>query len=184
MPRPILFVQGAGDNAHDQWDNRLVDSLRSKLGDGYVIHYPRMPDEANPTYLAWKSALLQALDGLGDDAILVGHSAGGTMLLHTLTDARPKLKAAALMLIAPPFIGDGGWQVEGMTAHTTFELPAGMTALIYHGTQDDTVPAAHMQLYAKALPQANIRSLHGRDHQLNNDLSEVADDIRALSAAP
>jgi hypothetical protein len=35
-------------------------------------------------------------------------------------------------------------------------------------------------MLAKALPQATIRLLKGRDHQLDNDLSEVARDISLL----
>jgi hypothetical protein len=48
----------------------------------------------------------------------------------------------------------------------------------YHGRQDETVPFAHVALYAKALPQAVVRHLDGRNHQLNDDLSEVAADIQ------
>ena len=36
------------------------------------------------------------------------------------------------------------------------------------------------ELYARALPQATVYVLPGRDHQLNNDLSEVARDIRSF----
>jgi hypothetical protein len=35
-------------------------------------------------------------------------------------------------------------------------------------------------LYAQAIPRAVIRRLKGRDHQLDNDLSEVAEDIQRL----
>jgi len=38
----------------------------------------------------------------------------------------------------------------------------------------------HVGLYARAIPQAVVRRLTGRDHQLNNDMSEVATDIRRL----
>jgi pimeloyl-ACP methyl ester carboxylesterase len=51
---------------------------------------------------------------------------------------------------------------------------------IYHGSADETAPVAHADLYARALPRAVVRRLDGRDHQLNDDLSEVAADIRQL----
>jgi hypothetical protein len=44
----VLFVQGGGKNVHDQWDNKLVDSLKRNLGPDYEIRYPRMPNEADP----------------------------------------------------------------------------------------------------------------------------------------
>ena len=46
----ILFIQGGGAGAHDEWDDKLVDSLRRELGDGYEVRYPRMPDEDDPSY--------------------------------------------------------------------------------------------------------------------------------------
>jgi hypothetical protein len=39
---------------------------------------------------------------------------------------------------------------------------------------------AHVDLYKKSIPHAQVRKLEGRDHQLNDDLSEVAADIRRL----
>ena len=49
----------------------------------------------------------------------------------------------------------------------------------YHG-EDDKVPVAHVDMYAKLLPQAVVQRLPGRDHQLNGDMSEVARDIEEL----
>jgi len=37
MTTQILFVQGDGEGAHDQWDKKLVDSLASELGRDYEI---------------------------------------------------------------------------------------------------------------------------------------------------
>jgi hypothetical protein len=36
----ILFIQGGGAGAHDEWDDKLVESLRRELGTGYEIRYP------------------------------------------------------------------------------------------------------------------------------------------------
>lgn len=179
MPIDILFIQGAGENVHDQWDNKLVASLRHELGDDYVVHYPRMPNEADPSYTAWRPALLHAFEVLGDGAILIGHSVGATLLLHTLANEHPKLHAGALVLIAPPFIGEGGWPAGDIPPRTGFDLPSDLPILFYHGTDDKEVPPTHADLYAKALPQAVVHRLSGRDHQLNNDLSDVARDVRA-----
>jgi pimeloyl-ACP methyl ester carboxylesterase len=51
----------------------------------------------------------------------------------------------------------------------------------YHGDEDETAPFEHVGLYQKAIPQAVVHRLTGRDHQLNNDMSEVAADIRRLA---
>ncbi len=34
MPTQILFIQGAGETTHDQWDNKLVDSLATRTRRG------------------------------------------------------------------------------------------------------------------------------------------------------
>ena len=180
MTVQVLFVQGAGPNVHDAWDNRLVESLERELGAGYVVQYPRMPNEADPSYNAWKSALLEALKSLNDGAILVGHSVGGTVLLHVLAEERLAFRPGALMVIAAPYIGDGGWPSDDITARTDLSerLPSGLPVFIYHGTEDQLVPFAHAGLYAKMIPRATVRALAHRDHQLNDDLSEIAADIR------
>ncbi|HEX4573309.1 MAG TPA: alpha/beta fold hydrolase, partial [Dongiaceae bacterium] len=109
MPIQVLFVQGAGEAVHDAWDDKLVRSLERELGAGYPVLYPRMPNEADPHYWAWKTALLDAFDELNDGAILIGHSVGGTILIHLLAEHPPKRRLGAISLIAAPFIGDGGW---------------------------------------------------------------------------
>jgi pimeloyl-ACP methyl ester carboxylesterase len=55
---------------------------------------------------------------------------------------------------------------------------------VFHGLADQTVPPSHAELYARAAPQAQLHLLPGRDHQLNNDLSEVATTISSLPPRP
>jgi len=180
MTIEILFVQGAGKDVHVQWDQKLVDSLQRELGTGYRIRYPEMPGEDDPHYPAWKAALLHELGALDDGAILVGHSIGGTMLLHALAAERPKLKLGAIVLIAVPFIGEGGWPSDELQPRSDFGLPDGVPVFLFHGTADTSVPLAHVELYAKAIPHAVVRTLADRDHQLGNDLSEVARAIESI----
>jgi hypothetical protein len=49
---------------------------------------------------------------------------------------------------------------------------------VFHGLQDKTVPPSHAGLYGLAIPWARVRQLPGLDHQLNDDLSEVAEAVR------
>src|SRR5688572_4808390 len=170
MPKQVLFVQGGGDGTHDEWDNKLVASLERELGPDYEIRYPRMPDEGNPQYGSWKSALEKAFGKLGDGAILIGHSIGGTILIAALAEHTAKWMPAGVFLVAAPFAGEGGWpdeEIESMSNLGT-RLPTGLPIYIYYGSKDDTVPFEHVGLYAEAIPRAFIRQLAGRDHQLNN----------------
>lgn len=182
MQKQVLFVQGAGKSTHDAWDDKLVQSLERELGRGYAVRYPRMPNEAEPKYPAWRAALRTELGRLNDGAILVGHSVGGTMLLHALAEQLPRVALGAVSLIAAPFIGEGGWPSDEMEPRHDFgaRLPADLRVFLYHGTADDTVPFTHLALYAKSIPRATVRPLTGRDHQLDNELREVARDIESL----
>ncbi|MEH2524674.1 MULTISPECIES: alpha/beta fold hydrolase [unclassified Bradyrhizobium] len=183
MKKQVLFIQGGGAGAHDEWDNKLVDSLRRELGPGYDVRYPRMPSEANPSYAVWKAALAEEIAGLDDGAILIGHSLGGTILINALAEAPPNRKLAGVFLIAAPFVGAGGWPSEDIKPTADFgrRLPPRTPIYLYHGSKDDTAPIGHVDLYEGAIPGAIVHRLHGRNHQLNDDLAEVAAGVRALT---
>ena len=182
MMRQVLFVQGGGADVHDQWDNKLVDSLRGELGPDYEIRYPSMPNEDDPKYAVWKLALQKEFAALEHGAIVIGHSVGGTILIHVLAERAPGFNLGAIFLIAAPFIGKGGWESADMEPRPDIaaRLPPDVPIFFCHGRDDDTVPFAHVELYARAVPRAHVRRLPGRDHQLNNDISEIATDIRQL----
>jgi predicted alpha/beta hydrolase family esterase len=181
MARQVLFIQGGGEGAHAA-DARLAESLRQALGSDYEVRFPTIPDEASPTYAAWKATLKHELAAMGDGAILVGHSLGAAMLIRFLAETQARQAIAGIFLISTPFVGEGGWRSGGDELPKDFgeRLPAGAPLFLYHGREDETVPATHLDLYANALPRATVRRLDGRDHQLNEDLSEVAADIRGL----
>lgn len=184
--KQVLFIQGGGEGTHDAWDNKLADSLRRNLGSGFDVRYPRMPNEDEPDYQTWKAAIAEAMAGLDDGAVVVAHSIGGTILISALAEAAPKRKLAGVFLIATPFVGTGGWSMEEIPpmADLGARLPRQIPVHLYHGSEDDTAPIAHVGLYAGAIPGAIVHRLQGRDHQLNDDLTEVAADIRTLILRP
>lgn len=185
-PRHVLFVQGGGEGTHDEWDNKLVDSLERALGHGYDVRYPRMPAEDDPSFAAWSAFLEREIPRLEEGAILIGHSIGGTILVHALA-RQPRLlgHVAAVCLIAAPFVGDGGWPSDELVPGPDWGAPlADRAVYLYQGDADDTTPMAHVDLYAAAMPHARVRRLIGRDHQLNDDLSEVAEDVRSAFPRP
>jgi len=178
----VLFIQGGGSDVHDSWDNKLVASLKKELGAGYKVRYPRMPHEDDPDPVAWKEAINRELKKLSDGVILVGHSIGAAILIDYLADANLEWRPYGVFLIATPFIGDRGWPSDDLrpTKELASLLPEEMPVYLYHGRADKTVPFSHVGMFAKALPNATIRSFAGRNHQLNDNLSELANDVRRL----
>lgn len=174
--RHVLFIQGGGAGAHDDWDTKLVDSLRGELGADYEVYYPRMPREDDPTYARWSAAIGHELMAVEDGAVVVGHSVGGTILVNYLAEASPERRLGAIVLIAAPFVGAGGWPGEEFELPQDLgaRLPDGVPVHLFHGLNDQTAPPDHIDLYSRAIPQAQLHRLPRRDHQLNNDLSEVA----------
>jgi hypothetical protein len=182
VKRQLLFVQGGGKGTHDEWDNKLVESLRGELGQDYEIQYPRMPNEDDPNYAPWKTTLERVLETLPDGAVLVGHSVGGTILVKMLAEQVSAREFGAIFFIAAPFVGDGGWSADDLWFPHDLgaRLPKGVPIHFYHGLEDEVVPPSHIELYARAVPLSRVHRLPGRDHQLNNNLREVAAAILSL----
>jgi predicted alpha/beta hydrolase family esterase len=141
-----------------------------------------MPSEEDPSFARWKPALEKELGPLPGGAIVVGHSVGATILVKVLAELSFVRPLGAVILIAAPFIGDGGWSADEMQvpADLGARLPEGVPIHFFHGLADKEVPPSHIELYARAVPRARIHRLPGRDHQLNDDLSEVAAAISSL----
>jgi pimeloyl-ACP methyl ester carboxylesterase len=159
----------------------MAASLQAELGLAYEVDCPQMPNEADPDRATWAHRILELMKG-NDQPVAVGHSAGGLHLLLTLAGTPEPPPLAGLFLLAAPFCGEGGWRIEGyeLPPDLARRLPATIPLCLYHGDRDAVVPIAHLALYTRALPRARARRLLGRDHQLDDNLVEVASDIRAL----
>ncbi len=184
--RQVLFIQGGGAGAHDEWDDKLVESLRRELGDGHDVRYPRMPDEDDPSHARWSPAIRREIADLADGTVVVGHSVGATILTNALAEQPPERQLGAIVLIAAPFVGEGGWPGDEFELPNDLgaRLPRGVPVHVFHGLQDQTAPPSHADLFARVIPQAQVHRLPGRDHQLNDDLSEVAKAISTNEPRP
>jgi uncharacterized protein len=179
--KQVLFIQGAGDGAFDE-DAKLAVNLRERLGPGYQVRYPRMPNEDDASYAAWKRIILDEIEAMGDGAILVGHSVGASVIAKVACDGKLPRRVAGIFLVAAPFWHDHefwNWKEAELPQDASARLPRDVPVFLYHGRNDEIVPFAHVELYATAIPQATVHRLDGRNHQLNDDLSEVASDISA-----
>jgi predicted alpha/beta hydrolase family esterase len=141
-----------------------------------------MPDEDRPEYEAWKDQIAKELAGLDSEVILVGHSLGASILVKYLSEEKVERPVAGIFLVAPPYWGAEDWEVGEYALREDFawRLPEELPVHFYHSRDDEWVPFTHLALYKEKLPQASVHELDGRGHQLDDDLSEVALDIKRL----
>lgn len=182
MTKHILFLQGGGGEEDHTADAKLVDSLQKSLGESYEIHYPLLPTEEAEPDLGRKKQIGKEISLVNGEVILVGHSLGAAMLLKYLSEDRVQKQITGIFLIATPYwSGDEDWK-QGFKLQKDFadKLPKGVPVFLYHSMDDEEVPFDHLKIYQQKLPQATVRKIDAGGHQLNNDLSLVAQDIKSL----
>jgi predicted alpha/beta hydrolase family esterase len=181
MKKNILFIQGGGNGGYEA-DAKLAASLRQALGAAYDVHYPQLlSDEALPDF-GWPQQIGKEISQSNGEVILVGHSLGASMILKYFSESGIKNKIRGIFLIATPYWqGEEEW-VQGLKLQEDFasKLPEDMPVFLYHCRDDEEVPFAHLALYRQKLPQAAVREIASGGHQLNNDLTVVAKDIKSL----
>ncbi|WP_221393019.1 alpha/beta hydrolase [Dyadobacter sp. NIV53] len=181
MEKRIIFFHGGGSREDYDADEKLVASLKSQLGPEYSIHYPFLPDNGSPD-LGRRLQIRQEISVSADSVILAGHSLGASMLLACLSENEIKTEIDGVFLIATPFWdGDADW-VKAFRLQPDFakRIDTKIPLFFYHCLDDEEVPVAQMAIYKEALPWAIFREIDTGGHQLNNDLSVVAKDIRSL----
>jgi predicted alpha/beta hydrolase family esterase len=163
--RQILSIQGGGAGTHDEWDDKLAENLRQMLEYGSEIRYPSMPDEGDLNYAKWSAAIRREMADLDAGAVVVGHSVGATFLINALAEQPSARELGAIVLIAAPFVDEGGWASDdfALMSDLGVRLPQGVRVDVFHGLQDDSVPPLHADRYARAIPQAQVQLLPGRD---------------------
>ncbi|MFA6056848.1 MAG: alpha/beta hydrolase [Taibaiella sp.] len=181
MKKHVLFIQGGGGEEDYEADAKLVASLQEALGESYLVHYPVLPDESGPDF-GRKKQIDKELLSIKSEVILAAHSLGASMLLKYLSESQVQQKIAGIFLIATPFwSGEEDWK-QGLKLQENFAdlLPKDVPVFLYHCRDDEEAPFTHLGLYMQKLPHAITREIATGGHQLNNDLSLVAEDIRSL----
>jgi uncharacterized protein len=182
MPRLVLVIHGAGEPRLREGKVYWEPLLGNELGPDYQVRTPRMPEPEEPHYQAWADRIAQLLRGT-DRPVLVGHSFGASVLLKFLAQAAPRPAFQGLFLLAAPF-----WKADvpeyALTAEQLTHLKQMAPVFFYHSQDDAEVSIDHLEMYARALPQATFRRLDDRGHEFNQDtVPELVADIRGLSGS-
>ncbi len=128
-------------------------------------------------------ALQSALPVGGNKAALIGHSLGGSVIVKCLSEGLCQMPLAGLFLVGAPYWGSKGWAMDEFKLQHNFasKLPPIDNVFIYHSRHDKWVPYSHGQSYAKALPSSKLRTIDGNEHEFNEGLSLLVNDIEHLS---
>jgi predicted alpha/beta hydrolase family esterase len=183
MSKHVLFIQGGGNGGYEA-DAELVASLRRVLGTAYKVHYPKMlPDETERDFgPRWLKQMGKEISSVKGEVILAGHSLGASMLLKYLSENKIKKNFPGIFLISPPFwSGDEDWvQPLKLQEYFSDKLQKDVPIFFYQCKDDEVVPFDHFTFYKQNVPWAVFREIAVGGHQLNNDLTLVAQDIKSL----
>ncbi len=183
MRRHILFIQGAGNKDKPFGSGKLIAYLQKQLGSDYEVLAPDMPDPDHPRYLAWRDQIEQERGKLDADALLIGHSLGGSMLLKYLAEGTDPRPIAGLFLVSVPYWGKQDWELEyAVPEDFASHLPSIRHLFLYHSRSDQEVPFSSLRRYQEKLPQATVRVLDGKDHSFTEGLPLLAQDIKRSSS--
>lgn len=180
MKKHLLFIQGGGNEGYET-DTELVASLQKALGKEYDINYPELQSDESAGDFGWLHQIREKISEYKNDVILVGHSLGASMLLKYLSENAVNKKIRGVFLIATPFwSGNEDWK-QGLKLQDDFadKLPDGIPIFFYQCRDDEVVPFSHLSIYKQKITQATFREIERGGHQLNNDLTLVANDIQS-----
>ncbi len=183
MPSELLFIHGAGDQSEGRGSFSLFARLRSGLGMFDRICAPLMPHPEYPDYAEWEAGLARHLECVHVGTLLVGHSLGGSVLLKYLTEHRLEERVGGVFAIGSPYWGaDPDWDVEPFKFRTDAPVALDDTGhtFIYHSSDDEVIPFAHHDAYARKFPGAKLRAVEGVAHDFVSGVEIVMEDLRAI----
>ena len=179
--KKIVFIHGGGNGGYAA-DKALVASLKTALGKEYEVDYSEIKSDESAPDFGWVQQIAERISKSNGDLILVGHSFGASMILKCLSEIRVTKKIVGIFLIATPFwSGDEEWK-QGLKLKENFadNLPVKDSIFFYQCLDDEETPLSHFEHYKQKIPQATFREIKSGGHQLNNDLTVVANDIKSM----
>lgn len=164
-------------------EKKWRNSLEEKLGDGFEIISPTMPNKYNAKYKEWKIWFEKVLPYIEGNAVLVGHSLGGIFLSKYLSENTFSKKILAVYLVAAPYDDkDSEYSLADFVLGDSlkkFEEQC-ERIFIYHSEDDPIVPFVDLGKYSKSLPNATPVVFKNRNHFMQEEFPELIDSIKSL----
>lgn len=156
-------------------------TLGERLGDGYQVILPRMPNRDNALYEEWKIWFEKHLELFGNEVILIGHSLGGCFLAKYLSTEKVSRRVLATLIVAAPFDAGARDSAEFVVQSPLTRLAEqGGAVHLYFSTDDTIVPYNELEKYKEALPDAFAHSFSDYGHFNTEEFPELVADIKSL----
>lgn len=98
IEKSALILHGAGNNSSGNWFPWLKNELVNK---GYEVWCPDLPKSSEPDQKSWLEVILSNKDWkFGEKSVIIGHSAGATLILRILERLSPPIKIRTAILVA------------------------------------------------------------------------------------
>lgn len=152
------------------------ESLQEKLGDGFEILRPRMPNAGNANYKEWKIWFERMVPFLNHGVIFIGHSLGGIFLVKYFSENMLPMKIKAVLLFAAPF---GCTKFTLPKSFKKFNEQAGGICLL-HSKDDPVVPFDHLNKYLQKLPNAKPIVFKDKKHFNQESFPEIVKLLKNL----
>jgi predicted alpha/beta hydrolase family esterase len=168
MKEDIVIFHGLGCNGESVWIPWLVKKLKTE---GHRVWTPSLPNTTNPRAEEWVSAAEGVLAQTDQPLILIGHSLGGTLILHLLSrkaEWQSRLKHAYLFgspAFTRPYTPE--FYNEPFDWPSIKEHSSKITAV--WSRDDDRVPEDHIrEIESNIDAQIEIVNGHGHFRELTN----------------
>ncbi|MBI2041516.1 MAG: alpha/beta fold hydrolase [Candidatus Nealsonbacteria bacterium] len=150
--------------------------LRNKLGEGYEVMLPMMPNKNNARYEEWKLWMDKLLPFIQDDVILIGHSMGGSFLAKYLSENKFPKKIKSVFLVSAVFDNDDeGYSLQSFSLPENLNLQTDKVYL-YHSQDDKVVPFKSLDQFKSKIPDAVTRVFSDRGHINQEIFPEIVED--------
>ena len=157
------------------------ESLEKKLGKGFKVILPRMPNRNNARYLEWKIWFENFFPFLGKNVVLVGHSLGGIFLTRYLSENKFPKRILTTILVAASYDNR-----KSETLSSGFVLKKDLSKLqkqskkliFFHSRDDKQVPFSSFEEYKKSLPKATFIEFKRRGHFNQSSFPEIVREIK------
>lgn len=181
MPRAII-IHGFAGSPHHAWLPWLQTQLTEH--DWQVVS-PSLPHPQQPDLVDWLYAVMDAVGTPDLNTVLVGHSLGGTTVLHYLQHLTANYQVAGAVLVGAPTVGTQREILQPFFA-TPFnweKIKNSCRQIVgIYADEDPMVDLAQGQLLADKA-DAKLIVLHTRTH-FYTDITELPPALDAVLRIP